>query len=289
MQPLDGTGIWAGQLRYGDPGEIGAAAAELDELGYRALWVPDVGGDLFADLEVLLGSTQRAVVATGILNLWMHSAEESAAAHHRLTERHRDRFLMGIGVSHQVLVDSAEAGRYRKPLSAMSDYLDRLDSATYPLDRSHRVLAALGPKMLELARTRAAGAHPYNVTAEHTAAARAALGADALVAPEQAVALTTDRDRGRSLGRRHLSLYLGLPNYANNLLRLGFTTDDLADGGSDRLVDALVAWGDVEAIATRVQEHRDAGADHVCIQALVEDGFPWDAWRELAPALNRPR
>lgn len=286
MDRLGGTGIWAGQLRYGDAGEIGEAAAELDQLGYTALWVPDVGGDLFGDLEVLMSSTKKAVVATGILNLWMHTAEESAAAHDRLSRDYGDRFLMGIGVSHQMLIDSTEAGRYRRPLSAMAAYLDGLDGAPVPVDRSHRVLAALGPKMLELARDRAAGAHPYNVTADHTAQARRALGPDALVLPELAVALTTDAERGRALGRTHLAMYLALPNYTNNLLRLGFGEEDLAGGGSDRLIDALVAWGDVDRIVARVAEHRDAGADHVCIQALVEEGFPWEAWRELAPALN---
>lgn len=286
MDRLRGTGIWAFQLRYGDAGEIAEAAAELDELGYSALWIPDVGGDVFSSVETLMASTERAVVATGILNLWMHTAAESAAAHARLTAAHGDRFLMGIGVSHQPLIDSAEAGRYRKPLSAMRSFLDGLDSADRPVGRDHRVLAALGPKMLELARTRAAGAHPYNVTPDHTAQARSALGPEALLLPEQAVALTTDAGRARRLGRQHLEHYLSLPNYTNNLRRLGFGDDDFAGGGSDRLIDALVAWGDVEAIAGRVQEHRDAGADHVCIQVVIEDGFPKREWRELAPALT---
>ena len=286
MDRLGGTGIWAFQLRYGDPGQIGEAAAELDELGYTALWIPDVGGDVFSSVQVLMAATKKALVATGILNLWMHSPEESAAAHDRLTREHGDRFLMGIGVSHQPLIDSQEAGRYRKPLSAMQSFLDGLDAASPPVDPSHRVLAALGPKMLELARTRAAGAHPYNVTPQHTAQAREALGPDALVLPEQAVALTTDPDRARALGRSHLEHYLNLPNYTNNLRRLGFGDDDFKGGGSDRLIDALVAWGDVDAIVGRVQEHRDAGADHVCIQAVIEEGLPQEAWRELAPALN---
>ena len=286
MNRLGGTGIWAFQLRYGDAGEIGEAAAELDELGYSALWIPDVGGDVFSSVEVLMAATKRALVATGIVNLWMHSPEESAEAHARLTKAHGDRFLMGIGVSHQLLIDSQEAGRYRKPLSAMQGFLDGLDAASPPVSRDHRVLAALGPKMLELARTRAAGAHPYNVTPDHTAQARSALGPDALVLPEQAVALTTDPDRGRRLGRQHLEHYLSLPNYTNNLRRLGFGDDDFAGGGSDRLIDALVAWGDVDAIASRVQQHRDAGADHVCIQVVIEEGFPKEEWRELAPALT---
>jgi probable F420-dependent oxidoreductase len=283
---LGGTGIWSGGLRYGESGPIVEATAELDELGYSALWIPDIGGDLFAAVEILLGATKRTTVATGILNLWMHSPEETAATHADFIDRYGDRFLVGIGVSHSILIDADEPGRYRKPLSAMSSFLDGLDAAPTPLDRSSRVLAALGPKMLELARTRTAGAHPYNVTVEHTALAREALGPDALVLPEMAVALTTDADKGRKLGRDHLVFYLGLPNYANNLRRLGFGDADFADGGSDRLVDALVAWGDEATIAARIQEHRDAGADHVCIQVLSEEGtLPLADWRALAPAV----
>lgn len=257
----------------------------MDELGYSALWIPDIGGDVFGAIELLLASTRRAVAATGILNLWMHEAQESAAAHARLTAEYGDRFLMGIGVSHQPLIDATEAGRYRRPLAAMEAFLDRLDAADPPLDRSHRVLAALGPKMLELARTRASGAHPYNVTPQHTAEARQALGPDAVLAPEQAVILTTDAEEGRRLGRQQFQFYSVLPNYTNNLRRLGFGDDDLADGGSDRLIDAVYAWGDADALAARVREHRDAGADHVCIQVLSDEVFPRDQWRELAPAL----
>jgi probable F420-dependent oxidoreductase len=286
MERISGVGIWAGQLRYGDAGEIADAAAELDQLGYSALWIPDIGGDVFEAVERLMASTRRAIVATGILNLWMHTPEESARAHARLTDAHGDRFLMGIGVSHQLLIDSQEAGRYAKPLSAMGAFLDGLDSADPPVDRSKRVLAALGPKMLELARTRAAGAHPYNVTPQHTAEARQALGPDAIVAPEQAVALATDADHARRLGRQHLETYMALPNYTNNLRRLGFGDEDFAGGGSNRLIDAMVAWGDIDAIRARLNEHRDAGADHVCIQVLCEEGFPRQQWRELAPALT---
>ena len=286
MDRISGTGLWAHQLRYGDPGAIAEAAAELDELGYSALWVPDVGGDLFGSLEVLLGATKKATVATGILNLWMHTAEETAAAHARLTGAHGDRLLVGIGVSHEAFINSQSPGRYQKPLTAMREYLDGLDAADVPLDPSKRVLAALGPKMLELARTRTAGAHPYNVTAEGTAVAREALGPDAVVATEMAVACATDPEEARQLGRQHLAVYLGLPNYTNHLRRLGFDDTDFSGGGSDRLVDDLVAWGDPAAIAARVQEHRDAGADHVCLQVLVADGFPSQQWRELAPAVT---
>jgi probable F420-dependent oxidoreductase len=283
---LTGTGVWAHQLRYGDAGAIREMAAELEELGYSALWIPDVGGDLFGSVEVLMGATRRTTVATGILNLWMHSPEETAQQHARLTAAYGDRFLVGIGVSHQLLIDSKTPGRYAKPLTAMRDYLDGLDGAEVPLPRERRVLAALGPKMLELARARSAGAHPYNVTPSHSAIAREALGPDALVATEQAVALTTDPSVARAAGRKHASIYLGLPNYTNNLRRLGFDDEDFADGGSDRLIDALVVWGDESTIAARVREHREAGADHVCIQVVNEGAdAPREQWRALAPAL----
>jgi probable F420-dependent oxidoreductase len=287
MGKLGGTGVWSAGLRYGDPAEAAEAATELEELGYSALWVPDVGGDVFGVVDGLLGATKATTIATGILNLWMHSGAETAEAHARLTAAHGDRFLLGIGVSHAAFIDAGEPGRYRRPVAATAAFLDELDAAPVPVAPSARVLAALGPKMLELARARAGGAHPYNVTPAHTATARAALGPTGLLAPERAVALTTDAERARALGRGHLAVYLALPNYTNNLRRLGFGDDDLAEGGSDRLVDALVAWGDPGAIRARLQEHRDAGADHVCIQVLSEDGFfPLAVWRELAPALT---
>jgi probable F420-dependent oxidoreductase len=170
----------------------------------------------------------------------------------------------------------------------MQAYLDALDAADPPLAAADRVLAALGPRMLAVARTRAAGTHPYLVTPEHTAAARAALGPERLVAPEQGVVLESDPERARAIARGHLARYLDLPNYANSWKRIGFTDEDLADGGSDRLVDALVAWGAEATVAERVRDHRDAGADHVCVQVLVEDvrGFPREQWRALAPALT---
>jgi probable F420-dependent oxidoreductase len=287
MMQITGTGIWSSGLRYGDAAEAAEAAAELEELGYSALWVPDIGGDVFSVVDNLMAATRTATIATGILNLWMHSAEETADAHRRVTTAHGDRFLVGIGVSHGVLIDATEPGRYRRPLAAMAGFLDGLDAAPSPLGASRRVLAALGPKMLELARDRAAGVHPYNVTPEHTALAREAVGPTKLVLPEQAVALTTDPELARKLGREHLAIYMELPNYTNNLRRLGIGDADFAAGGSERLVDALVAWGDDAAIAARVRQHRDAGADHVCIQVLSEEGlFPRRAWRELAPALT---
>jgi probable F420-dependent oxidoreductase len=288
-QRLSGTGIWSGNLRYGDATEAATLATELEGLGYSALWIPDVGGDVFTPLDNLLGATTSTTIATGILNVWMHTPEETAAQHARLTAEHGDRFLCGLGISHRPFIDHVNApGTYAKPIETMSTYLDGLDAATVPLAPQHRVIAALGPKMLELARTRTAGTHPYLVTPELTAAARAGVGPDGLVASEQGVVLETDPTAARAIARQHLKTYLGLPNYSNNWKRQGFTDDDLADGGSDRLVDALVVWGDEAAIADRVQAQRDAGADHVCIQVLTSDptAFPAAQWRTLAPVLT---
>lgn len=286
--PLVGTGVWSGALRYGDPGAAAAAAAEIEELGYRALWIPDVGGDVFGAVENLLGATRSVPVATGILNLWMHTAQETASQYAAITEQHGRRFLVGIGVSHAPLIDNAnKPGTYRKPLEQVNAFLDGLDHSVPRLPASDRVLAALGPKMLEVARTRTAGVHPYLVTPEHTAMARQALGTDSLVAPEQGVVLDTDPSAAREIARKALSVYTGLPNYVNNWYRLGYTEDDVANGGSDRLIDALFAWGDEDAVASRLQQHRDAGADHICIQVLTADnsvGLP--ELRRLAPVLT---
>jgi probable F420-dependent oxidoreductase len=226
---LDGVGVWARPLRHGDPVAAAEAAAELEELGYTALWIPDVGGPVFDAAENLLSATRRAVVATGILNLWMHSATDAAAHFARLTDQYGPRFLLGIGVSHGPLVDRVlEPGRYGRPLAATKEFLDELDAAERPVPPGSRVLAALGPKMLDLARTRTRGVHPYLVTAEHTRLARAAVGADAAVLPEQTVILAATRDDARALGTEWLRGYFALPNYANNLRRLGFTDDDLS-------------------------------------------------------------
>jgi probable F420-dependent oxidoreductase len=287
-RPLGDVGIWSGVLRSGDAQETAAAAAELEALGYSALWIPDIGGDVFGAVEHLLAATSTATIATGILNLWLHTAEETAAQHASLTARYGDRFLVGIGVSHAPLIDhKLDPGTYQKPMARTAAFLDALDAAEMPLAVEDRALAALGPKMLELAATRTAGVHPYLVTPEHTRIAREAVGPDALVATEQGVVLETDPDRARSIARSNVAGYFGLPNYTNNWRRIGFSEDEIADGGSDRLIDALVVWGDESAIATRVQEHRDAGASHVCIQVLTADpkALPLEQWRALAPAL----
>ncbi len=284
---LSGTGVWAGQLRYGEAGPIAEVAGELDALGYSALWIPDVGGDVLEAMEVLLGATERTTAATGILNIWMHTPEEVAQRRGTWKESWQPRALFGLGVSHAPLIDREEPGRYTKPYQKMVEYLDGLDAAELPLPSEARVLAALGPRMLALARDRSAGVHPYLVPPEHTAAAREIVGPDALVATEQAVVLETDPATARAIARNHLAMYLPLPNYNNNLRRLGFGDDDFASPGSDRLVDALVAWGDVDTIKTRVDAQRAAGADHVCIQVLRADyDFPLADWRALAPALT---
>jgi len=282
---LSGVGVWSSQLRYGDQGESAEAAAELEELGYSALWIPDIGGPVFDAVAHLLSSTKRVVIATGILNLWMHAPNDVADSFASLTTAHGDRFLLGIGVSHAPLVDSKEPGRYKNPLAAMCTFLDGLDGAETPVPVDRRVLAALGPKMLQLSATRATGAHPYLVTPEHTARAREELGAKPLLLPEQTVILCDSRDAARAIGADWLRSYLALPNYANNLLRSGFSEDDLAHV-SDRLFDAIIAWGDEGAIMRRIAEHRSAGADHVCVQVLVADpmAFPREQWRRIAAA-----
>lgn len=284
---LSGTGIWSSHLRYGDAGQAAEAAAELEELGYPALWIPDVGGPVLESVENLLTATKSVTIATGILNLWMHDPAEVAATHTRLQAAHGGRFLLGIGVSHAPLIDSKAPGTYRKPLAATAAFLDGLDNAEQPVPATDRVLAALGPKMLQLSADRSRGAHPYLVTPEHTATAREVLGAGPLLLPEQTVVLSEDADSARGIARDWVRNYLAMPNYANNLLRSGFTEEDVTSV-SDRLVDAIVVWGDEQTILTRVNEHKAAGADHVCIQVLDSDpsALPLEQWRRLAPVLN---
>ncbi|MGV0717126.1 LLM class F420-dependent oxidoreductase [Mycolicibacterium sp. XJ662] len=284
---LAGVGIWSSQLRYGDQGEAAEAAAELEDLGFSALWIPDVGGPVLDTVDHLLSSTKDVVIATGILNLWMHEPAEVAARYASSAAKHGERFLLGIGVSHAPLIDSKEPGRYRKPLAATRAFLDGIDAAETPVPVENRVLAALGPKMLELSATRSRGAHPYLVTPEYTRGAREALGAGPLLLPEQTVLLTDDRDQAHALGKDWLRSYLAMPNYANNMLRAGFTEEDVKSV-SDRLFDAIIAWGDEETVLARVKEHHDAGADHVCVQVLTADPreFPREQWRRLAAALG---
>lgn len=270
---LTGLGVWANELRYGDADEIPGAAAELEELGYTALWVPDVGGDLFPALDLLLGATTSVTVATGILNVWMHTPQEVAGWWHGLAARDRDRLLLGLGVSHGALIGE----KWGSPLTVMRDYLDGLEAAGVPLERT--CLAALGPRMLDLAATRTAGAHTYLVTPEHTALARSIVG-PGFIGAEQGVVLGSDRDAARGT----LQIYATLPNYARNWERLGFTREEV-EACDDRLVDALVPVGDVELARARLADQVAAGADHVCVQVILPGGAPMprEEWRLLAP------
>lgn len=290
--PLAPVGVWTGALDAVPLAQAQDLAAELETLGFGAIWIPEVAGrDVFVHLAMLLSATERIVGATGIANIWGRDAVTMVGAAKGLAEAFPDRALVGLGVSHRNLVEDLRGHNYDRPLAAMRAYLDRMDASPYtalrPATPMRRVLAALGPKMLRLAGERTDGAHPYFVPPEHTATARDVLGQGPLLCPEQAVLLETDRTAARDIGRKHTAIYVAQPNYANNLRRLGFDEDDLAGGGSDRLVDAIVAWGTVDDVVARVRDHFDAGADHVSIQALGPNlrAVPIEQWRELAPAL----
>jgi probable F420-dependent oxidoreductase len=285
-------GIWTAQFDYQPAAKAQEAAAELDKLGFGAIWFPESAGrEALTQAALLLAATNRIIIATGIANIYARDSVAIAGAQNTLAEAYPGRFLLGLGVSHIPLVEQLRGHKYGKPVATMRAYLDGMDLAPYraipPVVKPLRVLAALGPKMLELAGERAAGAHTYFVPPEHTARARKLLGADKILAVEQAAVMEADPDKARAIARSHMARYLALPNYINNLRRLGFTDGDLANGGSDRLVDAIVAWGAIEAIVRRTREHQAAGADHVCIQVLTADAqaLPSKEWSELATAL----
>jgi probable F420-dependent oxidoreductase len=284
---LKPTGIWTGALRAADPAEAADALAELEALGYGTVWLPGFFGEpAHAPLDALLAATRTIVVATGILSVWGYDAAEIAAMTHRLNTDHDGRFLLGLGVSHAVLVDQADAGRSRKPLTKMRRFLDELDVAEHHIPEEQLVLAALKPKMTALAAERTAGAHPYLAPVAHTARAREQLGTGKLLAPELGAVLETDRAEARRIARGHLEMYLGLPNYVEHWRDLGYGDEDVTGPGSDRLVDDLIAWGDEAAILARIEEHRAAGADHVCLQVLHDGpGLPRAQWRRLAAAV----
>ncbi len=269
---------WSGSWTFKADPSVNVAA-ELESLGYGALW--SSGGfdpGLSPRFGRLLDSTSQIKVASGIVSIWISSPQEIASAAADLESKYPGRFLLGLGASHAIAVEN-----YSRPRHRMMEYLDLLDASapSVPVDR--RVLAALGPRMLALAAERASGAHPYFVPVQHTARARQVLGPDAFLAPEVTVVLERDPATARSVAKRFTAGYLTLPNYVQNLLTLGFDEDDVAGGGSDRLVDAVVAWGDVDAVVARVKEHHDAGADHVCLQVISdEEGFPLARYRELA-------
>lgn len=286
------VGVWYGGIDALPAPEAREVARRVEELGYGALWVAEaVGRDPFVSSAILLAATGTLPLATGIANIYARDPMTMAAGQKTLAEAFPGRFLLGLGVSHGHLVAGVRKHDWSKPYSRMVEYLEKMDSALYmargPETDPGRLLAALGPRMLALAATQANGAHPYFTTPEHTSIARGAMGDDALLAPEQMVVLETDPAEARRIARAGMKIYLGLPNYFNNLRRLGFTEDDWSDGGSDRLVDAIVAWGTEETIAARVAEHHAAGADHVCVQVLKADPrvSPVAEFTRLAPVL----
>jgi probable F420-dependent oxidoreductase len=273
---LGPVGVWLGALASAPAAKEREAVAAIEDLGYGALWFGEapVTKEIFAHAGVVLGATEHIVVASGIAGVYSRDATAANAGANTLGEAFPRRFVLGLGVSHAPAVQR-RGHRYGKPVSTMRAYLDAMDDAEYrapmPPEPVPRILAALRPGMLALARERAAGAHPYFVPVAHTARARALLGTGPVLAPEQTVLLERDAQRARTTARAFMRTYLGLPNYVNNLRDLGYGDEDFADGGSDRLVDAIVAWGDEEAIAERVRAHHDAGADHVAIQPLAPD------------------
>jgi probable F420-dependent oxidoreductase len=286
------VGVWLGSIGLQPAKDERAAIARIERLGYGAAWFGEgpANREALSHAAILLGASERLVVATGIANIWARDATAAINGANTLNEAYDERFLLGLGVSHAPMVNS-RGHEYAKPLTAMRSYLEAIDEHAYsapgPEHPSPVVLAALRAKMLELARERTAGAHPYFVPTAHTANARAILGPVPLLAPEQVVVLETDPTRAREIGRRHMAAYLRMPNYVNNLRALGYGDADFADGGSERLVDAIVAWGDEDAIAGRVREHLNAGADHVAIQAYSENADEALAQLErLAPTLR---
>lgn len=288
---LGRVGIWTGVLDTVPSKEAQRLAVLLEELGFSTLWIPEtIGRDPFITATLLLTATSTLKVASGIANIYARDALTMANSQRSLEEAFPGRFLLGLGVSHAHLVDRVRKHDYSKPYSRMVEYLDAMDSALFmavgPSERPATVLAALGPKMLELSVAKADGAHPYFVPVEHTARAREIVGPDAILAVEQMVVLETDRTKAREIARNGMAIYLRAPNYVNNLKRLGFSDDDVA-GPSDELVDAIVATGTVEDAIARVHAHLDAGASHVCVQVLGPSltDVPESGWRDLAAGL----
>ena len=280
------VGLWSMELRSAGQAEVRDAASELDGLGFRALWIP--GGDgtrVFGDLGWLLQAAPHTAVALGVLGIWGYDPAEVGEHLNALDRAYGPRAILGFGVSSAA--SAAAAGReYGDPVTSVAAYLDRLDAAVHPVPFARRVLGALGPKMAALGARRAAGLHPFLVTPDYSARVRARIGAGPVIAPHQAVVLDTDPARARAAARDGIGMVIGFPAYQNNLRRLGFTDDDLVPGGSDRLIDAVVAWGTVDDIRRRVQAHLDAGADHVALHVLGGRGdLPLPQWRQLAELL----
>ena len=291
---LGPSGAWSFDVERLSANDARGYARDLEALGLTVLWIPESLGskEVFAHASLLLAATERLIIATGIANIWARDPVAMANGQRAVIDAYPDRFLLGLGVSHAPIVNARGTGTaWQRPLEHMREYLDTMDKAPYtgPAVGAPRLLAALGPKMLQLAAQRALGAHPYFVPVEHTTMARKELGVGPLLAVEQAAVLATDAVTGRATARRHMKRYLELDNYANNLRRMGWADTDIANGGSDALVDAVVVWGDATAIRRRVDDHLARGADHVCVQIIRSDiTAPVSReWKTLAPALPR--
>jgi probable F420-dependent oxidoreductase len=287
------VGLWTFLLDEHPTSRVRELAQEIEEMGWPTLWRPESSGrDALVSSSVLLDATSRLIVASGIAQIYARHPVTTAAAQKTLFEAHEGRFLLGLGVAHASSVEGIRHLEYRTPYSDMEAYLKAMAEAPYtavePATRPPTVLAALGPRMLKLSAEAADGAHPYFTPPAHTAMAREILGQGPLLAPEQMVVIDTDMEKARQVARANMARYLKLPNYTNNLLRCGFTQADI-DDMTDRLVDGIVACGDIDAAVDRVQEHLDAGADHVCIQVLAADNdldVTIDRWHKLADAFD---
>jgi probable F420-dependent oxidoreductase len=273
---LGRVGVWSFALEAHTAADERQAAVDIEAMGYPAIWIPEAVGsrEAFSHAAWLLASTERATIATGIASIWARDPTAATNGARMLADAYPGRFVLGLGVSHEGSVAN-RGGEYRRPYTRMREYLDEMDraesTAPEPDVQPGVMLAALGPRMLELAAERTHGAHPYFVPVEHTAFARARLGPQPVLAVEQTVVLETDPGSARRIARRFAADYLASPNYANNLRRMGYTAADVSGQGSDRVVDAVIAWGDVDRIASRVREHAQAGADHVCLQVVSDD------------------
>jgi probable F420-dependent oxidoreductase len=289
---LGRVGVWSFALQRLPAAEEGAAIRAYESQGYPSVWIPESLGskEVFAHASILLGASERAIVAPGIASIYARDPMAMANGARALAEAYPGRFVLGIGVSHAPSV-TQRGGSYRKPVETMAAYLDGMAAASYAAPEAAEpvplILAALGPKMLALAAERADGAHPYFVPVDHTPVARAAVGSETCLAVEMTAVLSTNAAEARGIGRAFAKHYLALPNYANNLRRLGWSDEDIANDGSDRLIDAVIAWGDVDAIVARVKAHLDGGADHVCVQLREESSADpaVNGYAELASGL----
>lgn len=291
MIDIGQVGIWQGVLDRHPASRVREVVAELDESGWPTLWIPEtVSRDPFVAAALMLESSSTMKLATGIASIWARDAMTTANVSRTLNEAYDGRFLLGLGVSHHTLTEWVRKHDYSKPLSTMRTYLERMDASLFrgvePAEAPNRVLAALGPKMLALSAEMADGAHPYFVPVDHTVIAREAIGPNKLLAVEQMVVLEEDPATAREIARQHMGIYLGLPNYANNLIRLGYEEAEVTEA-ADRVVDAIVAWGSLDDVLARVKAHHDAGADHVCLQVLLaeDNTIPTKEWGRLAEAL----